>query len=87
MAKIDDDEDDDDDDDDDWSLKFFRLKIEKQRNHWKRLFKARLHMLERYLQYRYFKYNLYELASSPSTLWTRLLPAVELVWLSGLGRF
>ena len=37
-----------------WLLDFFCLKIEKQRYHWKRLFKAWLHVLEWYLHHRYF---------------------------------
>ena len=66
-----------------WLLDFFRLKIEKQRYHWKRLFKAWLHVIERYLQYRYFTYDLLRLTSSPSSWWTQLLPAVESVWVLG----
>ena len=32
-----------------------------------------------------FIQGLVTLASSPSSLWSKLLPVVELVWLSGLG--
>ena len=34
------------------------MKIEKQRYHWKRLLNAWLHVLERYLEYRYFTCDL-----------------------------